>query len=130
MVCYYDKQNTSAVICEQIFCNQLKYVLVMNLSEILLLIYNCIVCIVIFFYYLFNFRYFTECKTILLMMKAILYFAIWVMTLLQSFNMLWLYPLDIANITCEETPDIIIDCTGQGLPYVQAFPENSSHHAV
>jgi hypothetical protein len=33
------------------------------------------------------------------MMKAILYFAIWVMTLLQSFNMLWLYPLDIANIT-------------------------------
>ena len=64
------------------------------------------------------------------MMKAILYFAIWVMTLLQSFNVLWLYPLDIANITCEEIPDMIIDCTGQGLPYVQAFPENSSHQAV
>ena len=64
------------------------------------------------------------------MMKAILYFAIWVMRFLQSFNVLCLYPLDIANITCEETIGIIIDCTGQGLPYVQAFQENSSHTAV
>lgn len=92
-------------------------------------IYKNIVCIVIV-YYLFHFRYFTKCDTTLLMMKAILYFTIWFMTFLQSFSVLWLYPLDIANITCEDTIGIVMDCTGKDLPYVEAFPENSSHLAV